>query len=277
MLDPGRYYRVSSLRAAVRLARLANLAALADGEYSLSGVLRPLETVVDMKSVPEMRRQTVTESGLVVGAEITLREFLEHDELLPAMRDALTRAVPRHLWGYLTLRETLNARHHPMLREWLAALMALNICVERLEFDAYEPRWDEVERLIYTGLLDDGLITALLFPTPNPDQRLAIGYVAASSLDPACISAAVLVNWHEDHTVIESARIVVCGASAEPVILSPEWLIDQPFCVEMVNRVIDAINHQLEVGSSRPCLYWEQRQVMVERCVQQAFEGVKAA
>jgi CO/xanthine dehydrogenase FAD-binding subunit len=275
MLDPGRYYRATSLRGAVELTRYANLAALAGGSFSISGVLRPLETIVDVQNVPELRRQEHTEFGVEFGTALTVQEVVANEYLSLKVRRALTRAVPRHQWACVTLGETLRGRHHPMLREWLAVLLALNACVERLEFDTDLSGWDDFARLSSTGLLDNGFLMTLMIPELRPNQRLEVKYIAPTPDDPALVSAAALINWNEDGTV-ESARIVVCGASAEPVVLTPSWLNNQLLYLGNIAKIVKDINQQIERDCSRSCLGLEQRHVMVKRCVGQALMAANA-
>ncbi len=275
MLDPGRYYRATSLRNAIMLMRRANLAALADGDLTLGGAVRPLNRLVDMYNVPEMRRQERTESGLVFGAALTLREVAATSDLLPELHRTLTRAVPRQMWDSLTLDETLRGRHHELLREWWAALLALNASVEWHELDGYEPCWEEFERLSYTGHLDNGLIIALCIPALHPDQRLKVAYEAPAAGEPALVAAAALVTWNDDDTV-ESVRLAVCGASTEPIVPLLDWLRGSRLHRHDIASVVEAISEQFALDRTRPGLYSDRRQVWLKRCVTQVLAAASA-
>jgi CO/xanthine dehydrogenase FAD-binding subunit len=269
MATSGFYQRPVTIEHAARLVKQASLLSLTGGFLTLTGGQLPFELMIDMRHVPELRRRRIYDEGVEFGSALTVAELLKVDMLLPVLRRALTRTLPRHLWEYLTLEDTLRARTHTLLREWLAALLALNASVEYHQFEAAEPRWEELERLNCIG--DIELLTGLSIPVLCANQSFELAYIAPTPFDPAHVCAALLVSWYADNTV-ESARAAVCGASAAPaLVVSLDCLHGEPLHHRNIARAVKAINGQFETDLIGSRFSLAQRQMMVKRCLGQAL------
>jgi carbon-monoxide dehydrogenase medium subunit len=217
MSNPKTYRRPTTLEEALSLAAETNTLALAGGALLFGRQTLPFETVVDLQAIPALRQITAEENGVEIGAAVTLQELVDSDRVIPFLKQSLVRALPFNLRNGASVGESLMLEQPP--REWLAALVALDVGVTRL-LPTGESITDGIASLIDGSAehtLREGIPTGLFVPALHPREAVGAAYVARTPADEPIVNAAVFVQVDARHQV-DSAFAAICGASVEPVI-----------------------------------------------------------
>jgi CO/xanthine dehydrogenase FAD-binding subunit len=216
MTNPKSYLRPTTLDEAVRLAAQPGTIALAGGALLLGTLDFPYETVVDLQAVPELNRTEANENGVTVGGALSLQTLVESDSLIPALKRSITRFLPLNQRSNTSVGESLIAPQP--LREWLAALVALDVGVELIGSDGTHDTYSiaELTETDSEPTLHSGIIASVFIPHLEDDEALGAAFVARTPADDPIVNAAAFVRLNEDRTV-ENAFVALCGASAHTV------------------------------------------------------------
>lgn len=216
MTTPTQYYRPRSLAEALALAAQPGALAMAGGALTFGHLLLPYETVIDLQDVPELKTVTADDAGLRVGAALPLSDVLARPDLPAALQESLTRVLSPNVLNGASVGESLRSRANPLLREWLAALVALGAAVETV--DPYGGSLHRERRLLLTAdqRLEHEVITALVLPPLGPRMALGASQVSRTPADAPIVNAAACVQFDEAGKVA-SAMAALGGVSAAPV------------------------------------------------------------
>lgn len=217
MANPKIYLRPTTLDEAAHQAAQPGAIALAGGGLLLGTLDFPYETVVDLQAVPELNRIEANENGVTVGGALSLQALVESDHITPALKQSITRFLPINQRSGISVGESLIASQPP--REWLAALVALDVGIQRIGADGTDDIYSIAE-LVETDsapTLHSGIIASLFIPHLEAGEALGAAFVARTPADDPIVNAAACVALNDDGTV-ESAFVALCGAAAQPVI-----------------------------------------------------------
>jgi len=216
MTAPTQYYRPRSLTEALALAAQPGTLAMAGGALTFGHLLLPYETVVDLQDVPELNTVTADDAGLRIGAALPLSAVLDQPGLPDALKESLTRVLSPNVLNGASVGESLRSRTNLLLREWLAALVALGAAVETV--DPNGGSLHRERRLLLTAdqRIEHEVITALLLPPPGPRMALGASQVARAPADAPIVNAAACVRFDEAGKVA-SAMAALGGVSPAPV------------------------------------------------------------
>lgn len=217
MSNPKTYCRPTSLEEALTLAAEPGAIALAGGALLFGRQELPFETVIDLQNIAALRQITAEENGVSLGAAVTLQELVESDLVILFLKQSLQRALPLNQRNGASIGESLLLQAPP--REWLAALVALDVGVTRL-LPGGESVTDGIASLIDGSAehaLREGILTGLFVPALHPREAVGAAYVARTPADEPLVNAAAFVQLDADNRV-DSAFAAICGASVEPVI-----------------------------------------------------------
>jgi hypothetical protein len=132
---------------------------------------------------------------------------------LPAvLRRALSRAVPRASIESLTLGESVRAWRDPAMREWIVALLALDVGVGFAGSDGYN---DSMIGLYAHDELD-AEVTRFFFGGVDAGQALGASFSADAPGAPASVCAAAFV-YRDPKGSLEADFVFLAGATTEPV------------------------------------------------------------
>lgn len=229
MTNPKSYLRPTTLDEAVRLAAQPGTIALAGGGLLLGTLDFPYETVVDLQAVPELNRIDAGDNGVTVGGAVSLQTLVESDSLIPALKRSITRFLPLNQRSNTSVGESLIAPQP--LREWLAALVALDVGVELISSDGTHDTYSiaELTETDSEPTLHSGIIASVFIPHLEAVEALGTAFVARTPADDPIVNAAAFVALNDDHT-IANAFVALCGVSAQPVVnVLMATLVGMPF------------------------------------------------
>jgi CO/xanthine dehydrogenase FAD-binding subunit len=154
---------------------------------------------------------------LRIGGAVTLGALLGRDDLPAALKASLTRCMSPHVLNGASVGESLLFRAHPLLREWLTALVALGAAAEVI--DAARGAAHRERRLLLTAdaRLEREVITALLLPPFGAQSALETAHVARTPADAPIVNAAACVHF-DDSGHVRSAMAALGGVTTEPVV-----------------------------------------------------------
>ncbi len=215
MTKPTAYHRPTTLDEALRTMAEPGAVALAGGALLFGTLESTHDSIVDLQGVVELNQIEVNRSNVRIGAAVKLQAVIEHPDVLPIFKRALSRTLPLNLRNNTSVGETFLVDPP---REWLAALMAIDAGIERAFPDG--------ERMVdgLLSLLDGsarrpaskGFITAVEVPTLRAGEMLGSAFVARTPADQPIVNAAVFARVDSNRTV-EIAFAAIGGASAQPV------------------------------------------------------------
>lgn len=273
MANPTTYLRPKTLTEAIALSQQFATVPLAGGGLIFGG--DPPAAVIDVQDVPELRRIEQANAGVNFGAAVSLTTLLESPTLPDAMRRSLTRAVPLNLRDGISIGESLRAWKTPMLREWIAVLLAHDAGIEYVNDEA-ERSWDNMIGLFAHDRLDKDFITGLDIPALRDGEALGAAYVARTPADTPIVNAAAFVTVDASRRV-GSAFVFVGGASAEPFVQVRLPLIDNPLDEANIASAVKAVAPQLDppddyLGSAE--YRREMARVTVQRALMECMESL---
>ncbi|HYO87037.1 MAG TPA: FAD binding domain-containing protein [Candidatus Limnocylindrales bacterium] len=216
MTNPTQYYRPRSLNEALALAAQPGTLAMAGGALTFGHQVLPYASVVDLQDIADLKTVAVDETGLRIGAVLTLSALLDQPELPAALKSALTRTLSPNVLNGASVGESLRGRAHVLLQEWLAALVALGAAAETINPQHVAAHRERHMLITADQRLEEELITALLLPPMGPRTKLGTAHVARTPADAAIVCAAACVKFDEAGKV-SSAMAALTGVSAAPV------------------------------------------------------------
>ncbi len=234
--------------------------------------------VIDVQDVPELRRVEESAQGATFGAAVPLQTVLAWERLPAVLRRALTRAVPLNLRNGISLGESLRAWQTPMLREWIAALLALDAGIEYVNADA-GTSWDNPISLMEAGRLGQDFVTAVYLPALSEGQAVGAAQVARTPADAPVVNAAALVYVDADGWV-GSEFVFVGGASQTPFTqVRLATLIDNPLDEANIASAVKAVAPQVDpVSDYRGSAEYrrEMARVTVQRALMECLESSRS-
>lgn len=185
--------------------------ALAGGALTFNRLQAQAELVADVSGIEELRRVIDHDSGLTLGGAVMLGALADLPAAPSALRQVLTRAVSPHVLNHASISESLTERSHPLMREWLTALAALDAGVE-VYHAAHDARtWISIDALL-AGDADGGVIIGLFLPRLQAGQALSVEQVSRTPADVPIVNVAVLVTLEPDGSV-QQASAALGGVS----------------------------------------------------------------
>ncbi|MDO9021590.1 MAG: hypothetical protein Q8S73_23765 [Deltaproteobacteria bacterium] len=180
--------------------------------------------------------------GPLFEASSPLATVLAWPALPAVLRRALSRALPREAVASLTLGESVQAWRDPALREWIVALLALDVGVGFGGSDGYN---DSMIGLFAHDELD-AEVSRFFFGGVHAGQGLG----AASSADapgaPPAVCAAAFV-YRDAKGELEADFVFLAGATREPVVqVELAWVDGRPFDEQHIEHALAAIAAQVE-------------------------------
>lgn len=215
MANPKTYYRPTTLDEALRLAGQPNTIALAGGALTFGALDLPCEAVIDLQAISELGQIEPGDNGIYVGGAVSLQQVIELPPIQPTLKRALMRTLPLNLRSGATLMESLIAPNP--LREWLAALVALDVGVERALPDGTRVIDGFANLIESESDLRAGIISRVFFPFLDTGEALGSAFVARTPADEPIVNAAAFVELSADNKV-ETPFIAIGGASEQPVV-----------------------------------------------------------
>jgi CO/xanthine dehydrogenase FAD-binding subunit len=272
MSKPISYDRPRTLDAALALASSADLA-LAGGVFTLTEVLVRYEHVIDLQDVPELKPIEQRGETLFLGGAVTLQDLIESTLVPGALKRAITRVIPLNMRNGASVGESVLALREPMLREWLAVLVA---CGAQVELAAPTGVRSTLPMLqVAQTNLPRAIIVGVSVPLARERDVLGAAFVGRTPADQPIVNAAARVRLHEGGQVAE-AIAALCGASPEPVVrLELPSLLDSPLSEASIAGAVSAISAAVTpvadyLGSA------EYRREMARVTVQRALLGCLA-
>lgn len=221
MTNPTTYHRPSTLAEAAQALAAPDSIALSGGALLLGSLDLPYAQIVDLQGITELRGIDLIETGCRIGGAVTLQEIAQLSGLDPVFQRALTRCIPLNIRCGTSLHDTLMLPESVMLREWWAALAALDARThwqtshnERVSFGITElmAHWEE-------GGGTPGILVQMdLVMEKGYRHALGASHVARTPADEPLVNAAVYMRLDAEATV-DQLFGAVCGASSAPVTL----------------------------------------------------------
>lgn len=179
----------------------AHSVAIRGGALAFAGHDLPYDRVIDLSAVPGLDPLERTETGLIVGPNVLLRELAAFPGTPDLVRDAITRCIPPNLCNNTSIGEALTLPEHPLLRELHTALALL-------------------------GVSGDGLAARQI--ALDPAARYGSAFVSRTPTDYALVCAAAAVTLDGD--IVSAARVAIggMGTPTSPII-TLSTLVNQPF------------------------------------------------
>ena len=182
-------------------------------------------------------------TGPLFEASAPLAAVLAWPGLPAALRRALTRAVPRETLMALTFGESVRAWRDPALREWIVALLALDVGVGFGGSDGYN---DSMIGLLAHDELDETAVSRFFIGGVEAGQGLGASFRAETPEAPASVCAAAFV-YREAKGALEADFVFVAGATSEPVVqVELDWVEGRPFDEPHIELALGAIKGQVD-------------------------------
>lgn len=184
-----------------------------------------------------------TMTGPLFDASAPLTAVLSWPALPAVLRRALTRAVPRETLAALTFGESVRAWRDPALREWIVALLALDVGVGIGGTDGYN---DSMIGLLAHDELDEVEVSRFFVGAIEAGQGFGASYRAETPEAPASVCAAAFV-YREAKGSLEADFIFLAGATSEPVVqVELAWVEGRPFDEKHIEHALGALGAQVE-------------------------------
>jgi len=174
-----------------------------------------------------------------VSTDASLQAVLDDPACPPLLSQVLASIHSWQIRNETTVGRTLQASR--LMRQWVAALVALGavVTVER-DGEAVDTALDEFLRRWVKGT-----VTTLAIPHQS-DGWWGEAHVARTPSDDPIVSAFAVVR--ASNGVVEDARIVLTGVSADPAWLapSPPDLLGQALDTGRIQRAASAIENEVQ-------------------------------
>ena len=189
------------------------------------------------------KRASTPTPGPLFEASAPLSTVLAWPALPAVLRRALTRAVPTGSLSTLTFGESVRAWRDPALREWIVALLALDVGVG---FGASGGYNDSMIGLLAHDELDETAVSRFFIGGVEAGQGLGASFRAETPEAPASVCAAAFV-YREAKGCIEADFVFLAGATREPVVqVELAWVDGRGFDEQHIEHALGAIAAQVE-------------------------------
>lgn len=182
-------------------------------------------------------------NGPLFEASTPLAAVLSWPELPAVLRRALSRAVPREALTSLSFGESVRAWRDPAMREWIVALLALDVGVGFGGSDGYS---DSMIGLFAHDELDEAEVSRYFVGGIEAGQGFGASYRAETPGAPASVCAAAFV-YREAKGSLEADFIFLAGATSEPVVqVDLDWVEGRPFDEKHIEHALGALGAQVD-------------------------------
>ena len=183
-----------------------------------------------------------TAPGPLFEASAPLTAVLAWPALPAVLRRALTRAVPPEALASLTFGESVRAWRDPALREWIVALLALDVGVGFAGKGGYH---DSMIGLLAHDELD-AAVARFFVGGVEAGQALGASFSAETPGAPASVCAAAFV-YREPKGCLEADFVFLASATHEPVVqVELAWVDGRTFDEAHIEHVLGAIGSQVD-------------------------------
>ena len=261
------YHRPRTLAEAAALLGERETVMLAGGGLALAGDDPAIRQFVDLQAIPELQRMEVGSAGVQMGGARMLSDLAAQTTLPIALRRSLTRCIPLNLLNQISLGESIACRHHPLLREWIAAIAAYE---PGMTFALPDGSTQTLNALNFLQRPVNGILMEMDFPALQAHQRFAIASVTRTPADSALVCAAVFI-YFDDQNRVGKAFTALAGVSEDPVtLIDLDSLTDAPLNAATIRDAVATVSDQFHThgdykGSA------EYRHVMAAVCVRRAL------
>jgi aerobic carbon-monoxide dehydrogenase medium subunit len=231
--------------------------------------------LVDLQSIPGLNQITQETDGVRIGALVTHRAV----ELSPLVRNSFpVIAEAFSKIGNVRVRQTAsvggNLAHADYRLDPPPALLVLGS-----QTTLFGPRGSRVVPLkdfftgIYETVLEPGeiLVDVKVPHMPAGSKTVYLRYSTLSANDWPCLGVAALLSKENDRC--RELRLALSGLAPTPVLVSGlEWVRDQTLDDSLLDRILTAVDRQIEPLSDLRGSAWYKRQiakVFVKRAIAQ--------
>lgn len=181
--------------------------------------------------------------GPLFDASAPLSTVLAWPALPPVLRRALTRAVPPETLSTLSFGESVRRWRDPVLREWLVALLALDVGVGFGPSGGYN---DSMIGLLAHDELDEAEVSRFFIGGVEAGQGLGASFRAGAPGATASVCAAAFV-YRDAKGALDADFVFVAGATSEPVVqVELAWVEGRPFDEKHIELALGAIGGQVD-------------------------------
>ncbi|MCA9903675.1 MAG: FAD binding domain-containing protein [Anaerolineae bacterium] len=274
MANPQTYLRPSTFDELLAVIGQPGSLVLAGGGLMLGKLDVPYHTIIDLQGIAELQETEATTQGFRIGSAVTLSEVAALPNLHPAVHEAITRVIPLNVRNNLSVMESFMHPDHPMLSEWLAALVALDAGTHWLTPQRERQSFRMAELLMHeeagSGLPGTLLQLDLRQPATG-NEALGAAHVARTPADEPLVNATAYVVVDDDARV-ELCRVAVGGVDYTGIVLVDlPSLAGQPFDAPNIASAVKHVAVQID-----PVADWrasaDYRREMARICVQRALE-----
>ncbi len=163
------------------------------------------------------KRASTPTPGPLFEASAPLSTVLAWPALPAVLRRALTRAVPTGSLSTLTFGESVRAWRDPALREWIVALLALDVGVG---FGASGGYNDSMIGLLAHDELDETAVSRFFIGGVEAGQGLGASFRAETPEAPASVCAAAFV-YREAKGTLDFLKVVPMDKLDEVQMVKP--------------------------------------------------------
>lgn len=273
MATSPQYYRPTTLAEAADYAQQSNSIALAGGALTLTGMTLPYEHIIDLQDLEQLKGINAKDDGLYIGGAVSLQTLVDDPQVPAILKSSLTRTVNPNLRNGASVGEGVIAQRP--LREWLAALVALDALVQhhqdgKLQEHSVEQFVNEVHGPDYRGF-----VTQIILPTLDAGTYLGNAQVSRTPADNPIVNAVVRVTLADDGEVTQACA-VLGGASDTPVLrIDLQNLVGNPLndtYVEHTAKPIGSLVNPVADYKGSVEYRREMARVCVRRALQQCLE-----
>ena len=180
--------------------------------------------------------------GPLFEASAPLTAVLAWPALPAVLRRALSRAVPPEMLASLSFGESVQAWRDPTMREWIVALLALDVGVGFGGSGGYN---DSMIGLFAHDELD-AEVSRFFIGGVHAAQGLGASFSADAPGAPASVCASAFV-YREPKGSLEADFVFLAGATREPVVqVELAWVDGRAFDEQHIEHALGAIAAQVE-------------------------------
>ncbi|TAK25869.1 MAG: hypothetical protein EPO40_21615 [Myxococcaceae bacterium] len=191
------------------------------------------------------KRASTPTPGPLFEASAPLSTVLAWPALPAVLRRALTRAVPTGSLSTLRFGESVRAWRDPALREWIVALLALDVGVGFGPSGGYQ---DSMIGLLAHDELDETAVSRFFIGGIEAGQGLGASFRAEAPGAPASVCAAAFV-YRDAKGALEADFVFLAGATSEPVVqVELAWVEGRPFDAPHIELALGAIEGQVDAA-----------------------------
>lgn len=246
MTHPKQYLRPTTPEEAAVMLASPSAYGISGGALALGRLDLPYETLVDVDGIGELQQTRVDAHGITFGTAVKLQALVEHPQLSPLHKRALTRAIPVNLRNNTSILEALTVQRFPS--EWVTLLAAQDARITRMDESGVTETFSITETQLVAGgtgrLLLHGLLTELHIQHLAENEALGMAHVARTPAADPIVSAAVIVRLQADKTVFGAFAALYGASGTHPIdVFSLGDLYNKPLSAQSIAAQAAAIGH----------------------------------